>query len=310
MHGSAHAARPCGAALESNAASTVSARPFERSNHSNQREPSALDSPGSSSSCSPSASSGAGWRSSRCATSSIGDRDDGLLRVARRDVRPARRADRGGRAGAHLPRRHQRPDPVRDHAHPGRRREHAGAVPPPGVARGARRARRRGAHRLGGRSRPTGARPPRSPRSAIDAMATALFTDYALPFEILSLLLLAAIIGAIFLARRPEEDERANCDGPRGLPRRVDAPVRDRRLRLPGPSQRDPDADLHRADAERGEPVAGRLQRVPAPGRRRRRDLRPAGDGRGRGRGDGGAGAGHRHHPHPSDARGRRVLAT
>ncbi len=43
----------------------------------------------------------------------------------------------------------------------------------------------------------------------LQGLATALFTDYALPFEILSLLLLAAIIGAIFLARRPEEDERA-----------------------------------------------------------------------------------------------------
>ena len=44
----------------------------------------------------------------------------------------------------------------------------------------------------------------------IQAVANALFTDYALPLEIVSLLLLAAIIGAIFLARRPEEDERAN----------------------------------------------------------------------------------------------------
>ena len=43
-----------------------------------------------------------------------------------------------------------------------------------------------------------------------DAIAMALFTDYALPFEIISLLILVAIIGAIFLARRPEEDERAN----------------------------------------------------------------------------------------------------
>ncbi len=43
----------------------------------------------------------------------------------------------------------------------------------------------------------------------LERLATALFTDYALPFEIISLLLLAAIIGAIFLARRPEEDERA-----------------------------------------------------------------------------------------------------
>lgn len=43
----------------------------------------------------------------------------------------------------------------------------------------------------------------------VDAIANTLFTDYALPFEIISLLLLAAIIGAIFLARRPEEDQRS-----------------------------------------------------------------------------------------------------
>jgi NADH:ubiquinone oxidoreductase subunit 6 (subunit J) len=46
--------------------------------------------------------------------------------------------------------------------------------------------------------------------ASVDAIALALFTDYALPFEIISLLILVAIIGAIFLARRPEEDERAN----------------------------------------------------------------------------------------------------
>jgi len=45
---------------------------------------------------------------------------------------------------------------------------------------------------------------------ALNTMAEALFTDYALPFEVLSLLLLAAIIGAIYLARRPEDDEKAN----------------------------------------------------------------------------------------------------
>jgi NADH:ubiquinone oxidoreductase subunit 6 (subunit J) len=44
----------------------------------------------------------------------------------------------------------------------------------------------------------------------LSALSKALFTDYALPFEILSLLLLAAIIGAIYLARRPEDDEQAN----------------------------------------------------------------------------------------------------
>jgi NADH:ubiquinone oxidoreductase subunit 6 (subunit J) len=45
---------------------------------------------------------------------------------------------------------------------------------------------------------------------SLQALSQVLFSDYALPFEILSLLLLAAIIGAIFLARRPEEDEGAN----------------------------------------------------------------------------------------------------
>jgi NADH:ubiquinone oxidoreductase subunit 6 (subunit J) len=46
--------------------------------------------------------------------------------------------------------------------------------------------------------------------AGVDAIANAIFTTYALPFEIISMLLLVAIIGAIFLARRPEEDERAN----------------------------------------------------------------------------------------------------
>ena len=46
--------------------------------------------------------------------------------------------------------------------------------------------------------------------AGVDDIATAVFTRYALPFEIISFLLLVAIIGAIFLARRPEEDERAS----------------------------------------------------------------------------------------------------
>ena len=45
--------------------------------------------------------------------------------------------------------------------------------------------------------------------AAVEPIAEAVFTTFALPFEIISLLLLVAIIGAIFLARRPEEDERA-----------------------------------------------------------------------------------------------------
>ncbi len=46
--------------------------------------------------------------------------------------------------------------------------------------------------------------------ASVDAIATAIFTTYALPFEIIAMLLLVAIVGAIFLARRPEEDDRAN----------------------------------------------------------------------------------------------------
>jgi len=51
---------------------------------------------------------------------------------------------------------------------------------------------------------------PQAVGAALDAIANAVFTTYALPFEIISMLILVAIIGAIFLARRPEEDERAN----------------------------------------------------------------------------------------------------
>ncbi len=51
---------------------------------------------------------------------------------------------------------------------------------------------------------------PQAVGAAVDAIANAMFTTYALPFEIISLLILVAIIGAIYLARRPEEDERAN----------------------------------------------------------------------------------------------------
>jgi NADH:ubiquinone oxidoreductase subunit 6 (subunit J) len=51
---------------------------------------------------------------------------------------------------------------------------------------------------------------PEAVGAAVGAIANAVFTTYALPFEIISLLILVAIIGAIFLARRPEEDERAN----------------------------------------------------------------------------------------------------
>jgi len=41
-------------------------------------------------------------------------------------------------------------------------------------------------------------------RSATDAVATLLFEEYVLPFEIVSVLLLAAVIGGVFLAKREE----------------------------------------------------------------------------------------------------------
>jgi len=42
-------------------------------------------------------------------------------------------------------------------------------------------------------------------RLATDALARVLFDDYVLPFEIVSVLLLAAVIGGIFIAKREKE---------------------------------------------------------------------------------------------------------
>jgi len=42
--------------------------------------------------------------------------------------------------------------------------------------------------------------------TATDALARLLFTDYILPFEIVSVLLLAAVVGGIFLAKREDRD--------------------------------------------------------------------------------------------------------
>jgi NADH-quinone oxidoreductase subunit J len=39
-------------------------------------------------------------------------------------------------------------------------------------------------------------------RVATDAMSEVLFNEYVLPFEIVSVLLLAAVIGGVFLAKR------------------------------------------------------------------------------------------------------------
>jgi NADH:ubiquinone oxidoreductase subunit 6 (subunit J) len=43
--------------------------------------------------------------------------------------------------------------------------------------------------------------------TATDAMARLLFEEYVLPFEVVSVLLLAAVIGGVFLAKRDEPTE-------------------------------------------------------------------------------------------------------
>ena len=40
--------------------------------------------------------------------------------------------------------------------------------------------------------------------SAVDAIGQSLFTDYAFPFEVTSVLILVAMVGAVVLARRGE----------------------------------------------------------------------------------------------------------
>jgi NADH-quinone oxidoreductase subunit J len=62
---------------------------------------------------------------------------------------------------------------------------------------------------FGASDRRRGRRPRRSRRSAI-----AIFADWVLPFELLSMLLLAALIGAIVLARR-ETGESGSRPDPR-----------------------------------------------------------------------------------------------
>ena len=45
---------------------------------------------------------------------------------------------------------------------------------------------------------------PQRIQTATDALANLLFSDYVLPFEVVSVLLLAAVIGGVFLAKREE----------------------------------------------------------------------------------------------------------
>jgi NADH-quinone oxidoreductase subunit J len=42
--------------------------------------------------------------------------------------------------------------------------------------------------------------------TATDALARLLFNEYVLPFEIVSVLLLAAVIGGVYVAKREDRD--------------------------------------------------------------------------------------------------------
>jgi NADH-quinone oxidoreductase subunit J len=48
---------------------------------------------------------------------------------------------------------------------------------------------------------------------AVESVAAALFSDYLVPFEVISLLLLVAMVGAVVLARRRAERGRSNARG-------------------------------------------------------------------------------------------------
>ena len=53
----------------------------------------------------------------------------------------------------------------------------------------------------------TGARSAERVRLATDVLARVLFEHYVLAFEVVSVLLLAAVIGGVFLAKREEEPD-------------------------------------------------------------------------------------------------------
>ena len=57
---------------------------------------------------------------------------------------------------------------------------------------------------------------PQRLRTATDQLATVLFADFVLPFEIVSVLLLAAVIGGVFLARRDHGPSEPPAGGPDG----------------------------------------------------------------------------------------------
>ena len=163
----------------------------------------------------------------------------------------------------------------------------------------ARGRRRRGRPGLGGRRRLPGHldRPATAPpQGSTEVTGASLFRHWVLPFEALSVLLLAALVGAIVLSRkasgvelapvtsraatgsspasRTAESPRPGAENPASRKEPADAPRLSRRplrppllhrpVRRPRPPQRDPGPDVRRADAQRRQPQPGRLRRLAA----------------------------------------------
>ena len=124
-------------------------------------------------------------------------------------VRAAGRAVPRGHPGGGVRRGHRRPLPVRRDAGEPEAPARGAQGPSPAGAPGAGR-RAGGAGRAGGdrRLQVTSRRPPRCRPSRrwgpnnVAMVGTMLYTDYLVPFELASILLLVAMVGAIVLARR------------------------------------------------------------------------------------------------------------
>ena len=188
-------------------------------------------------------------------------RDDRVLRGPGRDLRAAGRAAHRRRPGHRLHRRDQRPDPVRDHAHPDQGRPGAARLPDAGRPGGDRR---RSSSRSSSRSpspRPTGARSASGSAIATEAIVAACCSR-------------ASCCRSRSSACCCSPPSSAACSSPsasraarrerlaRRLPDPVGDPLRDRHVRVPRPAQRDQHADVDRADAQRGQPLDRRVRRV------------------------------------------------
>ena len=93
-----------------------------------------------------------------------------------------------------------------------------------------------------------------------EAVGWSLYRDYLLPFEVVSVVLLVAMIGAIVLGRK--EDRGGRVIAHRPLPRALPGPLRARRRRHGGAPQLHHGADVRRADPQRRQHQPDRLLRA------------------------------------------------